>query len=97
MNKYDKWEAKFKEELERYDKWIEEWKEKHGIACVLDFEDNFPWIYCANCKFGKTHYLEITCAKAKEKYVSLEGLLLQVLDRPYGKCKFFEPKEKVFG
>ncbi len=93
MNEYDKWKEKAEKEFKKYDKWIKEWKKKTGIGWVLDFENNFLFNYCGNCKFNKGHYSQVICLKAKEEYVTLEGLLFQVLDRPYGKCKFFEPKE----
>jgi len=78
------------DEIRKYDEWTSEWLKKKGLAMVIDFEFNFPLVFCSKCKFGEGEYLP-RCTKVD--YKTINGLLLQVLDEPYGKCKYYEPKE----
>ncbi len=103
--KYNKWVIEwFKKKLGEEWRKVEEVWEKEGKKGkidryfvefltfdfrLIDFEYNFPFDYCSKCKFGRGIYLP-KCTKVD--YKTVEGLLLQVLDEPYGKCKYYEPR-----
>jgi len=105
--RYNEWVIEwFKKKLDKEWKKVEEaWKREGRKGKIdrffvefltfdfrlIDFEYNFPFVFCSKCKFGEGEYLP-RCTKVN--YKTINGLLLQVLDEPYGVCKYYEPRDE---
>jgi len=99
MTKEEKAKMSLEQELEEYLKWFED----PECALVLDrdvaYESEFR-ARCKKCKYGKpdadfwfgpAFSEKIPCTKIKAH--TIEGLFVKVTDKPWGECKYFEPKK----